>query len=152
VDLNAIITGNVLSFQWSPADKLNNPSLIQPSTLALTDNTVYTLIAESDKGCKSSTTATVNIFKMASMPNAFTPNGDGINDLFKIPPGMVTSLEEFSVFNRFGEKVFSTQDPAIGWNGFYKNKPAIAGVYVYILKGISYNVPIKMREIVVLIR
>ena len=36
---------------------------------------------------------------------------------------MVTSLEEFSVFNRFGERVFSTQNPAIGWNRFYKNQP-----------------------------
>jgi hypothetical protein len=65
---------------------------------------------------------------------------------------MVTSLEEFSVFNRFGERVFSTQNPAIGWNGFYKNQPAINGVYVYILKGISYNGLLKMQGIVVLIR
>ena len=152
ISLNAHITGNVLSFQWSPADKLNDPSLFQPSTVALTDNTVYTLNVESDKGCKSSATATVKIFRMAAMPNAFTPNGDGINDLFKIPPGTVTSLEEFSVFNRFGEKVFSTQNPAIGWNGFYKNKPAVTGVYVYILKGISYNGTLKIQDVVILIR
>ena len=152
IQLNTTITGNISSFQWSPADKLNNPSLLQPSTIALTDNTIYTLTAESDKGCKSSAMATVEIFRMAAMPNAFTPNGDGINDIFRIPAGTVTSLDEFSVFNRFGEKVFSTQNPAIGWNGFYNNRPAVAGVYVYIIKGTTYNGPLSIKGIVVLIR
>jgi gliding motility-associated-like protein len=152
IQLNATIIGNILSFQWSPADKLNDASLLQPSTVALTDNTVYTLTAESDKGCKSSAMATAKVFRMVAMPNAFTPNGDGINDIFRIPAGTVTSLNEFSVFNRFGERVFSTKNPAIGWDGFYNNKAAVAGVYVYILKGTTYNGPLSIKGIVVLIR
>ncbi len=63
---HANTTGNILSFQWSPADKLNDPSVFQPSTIALTDNTVYTLTVESDKGCKFAATATVKILRVAS--------------------------------------------------------------------------------------
>ncbi|MEO6894113.1 MAG: gliding motility-associated C-terminal domain-containing protein, partial [Ginsengibacter sp.] len=152
IRLKAVIPNNIKSFQWSPMDKLNNPFQLETSTVALTDNTVYTLTAENDKGCKSSATATVKIFKMVTIPNAFTPNGDGINDIFRIPPGMFTSLEEFSVFNRFGQKVFSTKNLSVGWNGFYNNKPAIEGVYVYIIKGVSYNGPRTIKDVIVLIK
>ena len=152
IRLQAIISGNIKSFQWSPADKLNNPSQLETSTVALTDNTVYSITAENDKGCKSIATATVKIFRMVAMPNAFTPNGDGINDIFRIPSGMFTSLEEFSVFNRFGQKVFSTKNLSVGWNGFYNNKPAIEGVYVYIIKGVSYNGPLTIKDVIVLIK
>ncbi len=65
------------------------------------------------------------------MPNAFSPNGDGVNDIFRIPANVTFQLEEFSVFNRWGKKVFSTTDISKGWNG----DNAVNGTYVYLITG-----------------
>jgi gliding motility-associated-like protein len=67
-----------------------------------------------------------------SVPQIFSPNGDGINDILYAFGRNFTSFE-FVIYNRWGEKVFETNDPAIGWDGNYKGKPAQAGVYVFYL-------------------
>lgn len=75
--------------------------------------------------------ADVNVF----VPNAFTPNGDGINDIFK---PSVNDLDDYElrVFNRWGEQMFSTTDPSKGWNGSYEGNDYFvpAGVYAYLIK------------------
>lgn len=67
------------------------------------------------------------------IPNAFTPNGDGINDVLKVYGYVITNLQ-MMIFNQWGEKVFETSNQAIGWNGTYKGKPLPAGVYMYVCK------------------
>jgi gliding motility-associated-like protein len=81
-----------------------------------------------------------NIF----IPNAFTPNGDQKNDVF-IVPGAI-NLQQFNlmIFNRYGELVFFTHDPGQGWDGNYKGKPALAGVYTYMVS--FKNPPIQSVE------
>ena len=71
------------------------------------------------------------------IPNAFTPNGDGINDIFRIPPENKNVLVRFTIYNRYGQLVFSTDDNSKGWDGTFKNKQQPMGVYVYdlIMKG-----------------
>ena len=68
------------------------------------------------------------------MPNAFTPNNDGSNDIFK-GKGFFQAISnyELNVFNRWGQMIFSSQDPNEGWNGQFENTGAISplGVYVY---------------------
>jgi gliding motility-associated-like protein len=63
-------------------------------------------------------------------PNAFTPDGDGINDLFKVI-GQFSREYNLVIYSRWGELVFATTDPAEGWDGTYNNKPAPQGTYVY---------------------
>jgi len=66
------------------------------------------------------------------IPNAFTPNADGSNDIFKVS-GLNIIEFDFSVFNRWGIKLFQTNDPGEGWDGYYKGKMSPVGTYVYVL-------------------
>ncbi len=88
-------------------------------------------------GCSGSDTITVkvgqNVKALYVLPNSFTPNDDGINDCFGIKYWGVVQELDFSIFNRFGEKVFHTNDPAICWDGRYKQKLQDANVFVYII-------------------
>lgn len=79
------------------------------------------------------------------MPNAFSPNGDGINDLYKAKD--YQSLTEFHayIFNRWGQKIFEWTDPSLGWDGTFHGKPAKEGVYFVLVKatgadGRKYNI------------
>jgi len=95
------------------------------------------LWAWNDYGCVDSVckvfTITTDLF--VHVPNAFTPDGDGTNDLF-IPIITGHSFEdyEFMVFNRWGELIFETNNPTMGWNGTYKGVMSQTGVYVWKLK------------------
>ena len=80
------------------------------------------------------------------MPNAFSPNGDGINDIYKAKDGY-QSLVEFHayIFNRWGQKLFEWTNPADGWDGKYKGKDVAQGVYFVLVKakgadGKTYNI------------
>ncbi len=68
------------------------------------------------------------------VPNAFTPNGDGVNDIL-IVKGFGFADMQFLVFNRWGELVFQTDDPRIGWDGSYRGREQEMEVYVYVLQG-----------------
>jgi gliding motility-associated-like protein len=78
------------------------------------------------------------------VPNAFTPNGDLQNDVFLPKAAGLVKLEEFSVFNRWGEKVFSSSDILQGWDGKYKNIPQEIGTYIYYIKGLMADQTIKV--------
>lgn len=65
------------------------------------------------------------------MPGAFTPNGDGINDVFRVPPASETRLINFAVYDRWGNNVFATSNIGIGWDGNFKNRTQPAGTYVW---------------------
>ena len=69
------------------------------------------------------------------MPNAFSPNGDGINDIYK-PKSGYQNITEFRayIFNRWGQKLFEWTDPATGWDGTYKGSPVKDGVYFCLVK------------------
>jgi gliding motility-associated-like protein len=152
LQLNGIISDNISSFQWTPADKLENPSGLSPTTIPLMDNTTYTLTAASDEGCVASESVIVKIVKSFYMPNAFTPNGDGKNDVFRIPPGISLKLKEFSIYNKWGTKVFSTQNLSKGWDGTISGKQQATGVYVYIIEGTNENSSLFLKGSFILIR
>ena len=64
------------------------------------------------------------------LPDAFSPNGDGMNDIFYVRGGPFETME-LKIFNGWGEMVFETTDPEFGWDGTHNGKPEINGVYVY---------------------
>jgi len=72
-------------------------------------------------------------------PNAFTPNDDGLNDIFK--PFTAAPLEKYSlqIYNRWGQMVFTSNDPLKGWNGKYHGVDITPGVYVYLCSYKFYN-------------
>jgi gliding motility-associated-like protein len=69
-----------------------------------------------------------------AMPSGFTPNGDGVNDVFK-PVGSAKYTHEFdlSIWNRWGQEVFRSTDPTTGWDGSYRGELALTGVYAYVI-------------------
>jgi gliding motility-associated-like protein len=137
VTISPIANGNY-SFSWRPGTGLSDSMATAPIA-SPTKTTVYTLTATSADGCVASTVIIVDVFTKLQVPNAFTPNGDGHNDLFYILNGPPDSrIRDLSVYDRWGEKVFQvhnvpTADPAFGWNGKYKDAPAPAGAYIYTL-------------------
>ncbi|TAL57928.1 MAG: gliding motility-associated C-terminal domain-containing protein, partial [Bacteroidetes bacterium] len=72
------------------------------------------------------------------IPNAFSPNGDGENDIFYVRGNCIKELT-FIIYNRWGEKVFETTDPKICWDGIYKGKPLNTAVFVYYMEATLTN-------------
>ncbi len=89
-------------------------------------------------GTGSDTVVVKQLFCDIWVPNAFTPNGDGINDVFRIlgNTGRMNGVS-FGIYNRWGEQIFHTKDKYQGWDGNYKGSPALMGTYVYSLE---YNI------------
>jgi gliding motility-associated-like protein len=81
------------------------------------------------------------------MPNSFTPNGDGRNDVYRPAGSAVVSNYNMQIFNRYGEKIFETKDATKGWTGMYKNKKQPTGTYVYYVSytDITTNITSKVR-------
>lgn len=120
-----------VNYTWEPASSLNTRT---GGTVIATPEitTQYSIVGINEYGCRD--TAYVSIFvkynKTVIMPNAFTPNGDGLNDLFRIPGGSF-KVRRFEVYNRFGQLVFAEAGTSNGWNGTYNGTVCEAGVYTY---------------------
>lgn len=151
--LNAGGTG--VSYNWSPSTGLNNPNIANPIA-EITSNTLYTVTTTGDNGCRNSDTVSVLVFytgkRFAGLPNAFTPNSDGINDCFGVSSlGPITDLD-FRIFNRFGQLIFHTTNPNGCWDGTFKGQPQDTGTYVYIVTGKTMCDDVNLKGIVNLIR
>lgn len=129
------------SFIWTPSTGLNNPDISDPISL-LSENQQYVLNIQSEAGCTASDTIEVLVYKVKPgiyVPNAFTPNGDGLNDIFKpILIGM-KSLLFFRVYDRAGELMYSTNIQGQGWDGTFKGKAQDAAVFVWTVQGVDYQ-------------
>jgi gliding motility-associated-like protein len=86
------------------------------------------------------------------VPNAFSPNGDGRNDCFGVKTWGGATIEEFSVFNRWGERVFSSKNATACWDGRYKGELQPTGGYVYVIKATTICGVIKRSGTVVLVK
>jgi gliding motility-associated-like protein len=150
--LQAQIKGDLQSWQWSPADALINPAALTPLTVPMTMTTDFRLTAFSMEGCPMYRDISVRVFYRLVLPNSFTPNGDGRNDVFRIPPFVTLELEEFSVFDRWGNKIFSTRHTGTGWDGTIKGQACAAGTYVYIIKGKTIQGAVLAKGTVLLVR
>ena len=127
------------TYQWTPEIGLSCYTC--PNPIVETYNSlVYTVAVTADVNgfdCSAQTRVTVTVIPNYDIfiPNTFTPNGDGNNDLFQLF-GNLQALKfvEISIFNRIGEKVFESNDLMFKWDGGYKGKPLPPAVYVYTLK------------------
>lgn len=88
-----------------------------------------------------------------ALPNAFTPNRDGKNDVFKPFITQIVTGYKMTIWNRWGELIFTSAQPQNGWNGYYKNQAQPAGAYVYIISFIdSDGLPVNLKGTVNIIR
>lgn len=101
-------------------------------------NGPYRVIVTDANDCTDTAIATIeyNNCCIVFIPDAFTPNGDGLNDLARVRYKGVFTLKTFSIYNRFGERVFETRNVDDGWNGIYKGVLQDLGTYNYFVKGI----------------
>lgn len=136
IQLNA--SGGI-SYEWTPATGLTNANIPNPVATNANDITYY-LRAFTPEGCESFDTLQVKIYKGPEIyvPTAFTPNGDGTNDVFRVRAVGITGFEYLSVFNRYGEMVFRTTDPNNGWDGRIKGKEQHTGSFVWIVSARDY--------------
>ena len=121
------------SYVWLPDDWLDYAYTSSPTAKPL-EPIIYTVVGTNSYGCKDTAAVYVDINEQFFVPSAFSPNGDGLNDVFAIGNLGQSRLTEFLIFNRWGEMVFTGDNFSGGWNGYYKGSPAIAGVYNYIIR------------------
>ena len=130
---------NISSWLWSFGDAENGSSIIPNPKYVYTDTGTYIiqLIVTDDHGCKDTIQQSIKISAdyIFYAPNSFTPNNDGINDIF-IPQTEIIIPAEYSliIFDRWGEKVFEFNDYKKGWDGKVKNSNTLAKEDVYIWK------------------
>lgn len=127
-------------YQWHPITYLNNPLSNSPIAILPADMSYY-LTGTTTEGCIGHDTINIKVYKGPDIyvPNAFTPNGDKTNDVFKpVMPG-IKQLMYFSVYNRWGQLVYQTTIPGQGWDGMLNGKTVPAGIYIWTLSAIDYN-------------
>jgi gliding motility-associated-like protein len=116
-------------------------SLFQPQ-YDYTSPAVYNilLIATNQYGCRDTAVLPldVRVPQDIYVPNAFTPDGDNNNDYFSIKSQNVTDVN-VTIFNRWGEEIFTSSDPAFKWDGTSHGKPVQQDVYVYVIKAIGFH-------------
>lgn len=131
VKLNGSVNGDDISISWSPTVNMQNPNILQPFVNPSVD-TRYTIQATSNFGCGTSTDDVfVKVYDKVVVPNAFSPNGDGINDRWIIEPLDLFEESVTIVFNRYGQIVFKSNGYSQPWDGTRNGQPIPVGVYYY---------------------
>jgi gliding motility-associated-like protein len=141
----------VASWMWTPTDYLSCSDCENP-TVTPEFTTWYVLTVQDAAGCSVTDSTEIVVIRTLAIPNAFSPNADGLNDLFII---RTPYLDQFllRIFNRWGQEVFSTQDIAVGWDGTLSGKPQEVGTYIYYLSATSLEgEPINKSGTVILVR
>lgn len=120
------------TYTWNPSFTLNCATCVNPIALPIL-STIYTVTGANQYGCINSDDVSVTVIpsdEVLYIPNAFTPNGNGLNETFNIYGTGIKSID-LQIFDRWGELLFHSTDLNIGWDGKYKDKQVADGVYVY---------------------
>jgi len=143
------------TYSWSPAMGLSDPSIANP-VVQINQPTEYVLTVKNAAGCSDQDVIKVGVSSSNksgfSMPNAFTPNGDGKNDCFGLQHwGQVSNLD-FKIYNRWGQIIFTSTESSKCWNGQINGKPLNTDQFVYTVSGITGCGPVNLKGTVHLIR
>ncbi|MFN8308867.1 MAG: gliding motility-associated C-terminal domain-containing protein [Chitinophagales bacterium] len=123
-------------YLWSPDDDLNCAACANPKVTPVRSAYYQVIVTDQHNGCKDTAKifVTLDPAKHIFAATAFTPNNDGVNDVFHaFAPGAVQTYE-FQIFDRWGNSVYLSNNPDGGWDGTYRGNPAGTGVYVYDVK------------------
>lgn len=131
------------SYQWTPTTGLSNPNSPETNATPL-ETTTYTVTVTDEYGCSLSKKVTIEVLPLECdeplvfVPNTFTPNGDGKNDVLYVRSSI---LKEFTlrIYNRWGELIFESSSLDKGWDGTFRGMHCEQGVYDYYLKGTCIN-------------
>jgi gliding motility-associated-like protein len=159
-DIIPHISSDVTSFIWSPSAGIiarNDPGI----TVKPVQSTEYTIEVKNAGGCRARDRISIYVLCDNSnvfVPNTFSPNGDGVNDIFYPRGSGVFSIKNLRIFNRWGEVVFekanfNANDASAGWDGTFKGKKLSPDVFVYTLEVVcANNQPLVFKGNVALIR
>lgn len=130
----------VTNWVWAPVTGLNNPRIANP-VATLTDDITYVVTGSTPENCEGSDTLKIKVYKGPRLyvPSAFTPNADGRNDLLRVISVGMKTTKYFTVYNRYGQAIFTTADFRKGWDGRYKGQAQPAGGYVWIAEAVDYK-------------
>ncbi|MDI3318762.1 PKD domain-containing protein [Pinibacter soli] len=122
-----------LSYSWAPASLLNNPNILNPSYYVIQDQIFVLTATDKDGVCTATDEMLVKILRPVKVPNVFSPNGDGINDTWNIK-----NLADYvdctvNVFNRYGQKVYSSHGYTVPWDGRMNGASLPVGTYYYVI-------------------
>ncbi len=154
VNLDAVVnTSANVTYEWFPAEGLSCTDCPNPRANP-TSSTKYTVIVTNEQGCTASDEVLIHLIPndQIFIPNAFSPNGDGVNDFFTAFAGTnVAQIKTLKVFDRWGAEVFSNKDFSAnieteGWNGTYKGKVMNGGVYVYFVEVEYIDGSVKIKK------
>jgi gliding motility-associated-like protein len=147
-----------ITYLWSPPTGLNNIAIPDPIGIygPEIDSIRYKLLVTDQAGCADSAYVLVKIFKTnpsVFVPTAFTPNNDGLNDVVRPIAVGIQQIKYFSIYNRWGQMVFTTTENEKGWDGKIAGRPQNSGVFVWMVSAIDYTgKPIFLKGTVALIR
>lgn len=134
------LSKNAITYLWQFGDG-SQSRVEHPSHLFKKSGTYKTcLIAEGFENCNDTICKNVEalIVPLLDVPTAFTPNGDGVNDILYVRGAAIQSME-FTIYNRWGQVVFQTSSPEIGWDGTFNGKPQPMESYAYVLNATFIN-------------
>lgn len=132
------------TYKWTPSTGLNNPNSQNPVAILNinADSIKYQVLVTRPEGCKGIDDIVVKVYKTQPdifIPTAFTPNGDGKNDILKPIPVGIATIEFFRIYNRFGQLIYETKEYMKGWDGNVNGTPQASGTYVFAAQAIDYT-------------
>ncbi len=130
-----------VSYNWSPPDGLSCTDCPNP-TINTLDPITYTVVMIDSLGCyivEQDIDIEIRNEFTVDVPTAFTPNGDFVNDIVYVRGWGIKELIEFSIYNRWGQLMFKSNDMNYGWDGKFKGKPQNMDTYVFYVKVKFYN-------------
>lgn len=142
VQLQAVELGNagVTQYTWSPANFLNDPTIANPIA-TLPNDFRYTVTGTTPEGCEGVDEIFIKAYKGPEIyvPSGFTPDDNGLNDVLRPIPVGIREFRYFRVYNRWGQIVFSTQDPNKGWDGRINGVRQPTGTFIWMAEAIDYK-------------
>lgn len=150
--INAVINNpSLYNFLWTPPTGLNADDILNPVTTPV-NPMLYTIMAvNKTNGCVAYDSVAVKIVTAIYVPNAFTPNGDRVNDVWRIPALQSYPDAVVVIYNRYGQKIFESKGYHLPWDGTFKGSKQPMGSYVYLIKP-SANAVEYLKGTVTLIR
>lgn len=133
ITLNATASGNDLQYLWTPGRFQMSSSTASQLVIEPKEDISYTLTVTGIGGCRTSDQVMIRVLKKPVIPNVFSPNGDGINDVWDIKYLAAYPGATVDVFNRGGQMIFRSQGYTTPWNGTYKGNPLPVGTYYYVI-------------------
>jgi gliding motility-associated-like protein len=127
-------SSSITNYAWTPVTGLSCIDCPDPVASPFDNQTTYTLVVTYNKGCTATASIQINANGTPPIfiPNGFTPNGDGVNDEWQVFGTGIKDIKA-TVYNRWGEKVFESDDQSQGWDGTYRGQAQPPGVYVYLV-------------------